>query len=78
MSDEPGHAENRGPRKGLWVVGLVVVALVLGGGGWVWLQNQEPPPDEEAVEAEANPNDTAPPDSRAETEEHLRSIGYVQ
>ena len=78
MSDEHAQADNRGPKKGVWIGGLLVVALVLGGGAWVWMQNQKPPPDEEAVEAEANPNDTAPPDSRAETEEHLRSIGYVQ
>ena len=73
----PDSGERRSSKRP-WMVGLLVAGVLIGGGVWVWNQNQEEPLDEEEEDVEVNPNDTAPPDSRAETEEHLRSIGYVQ
>jgi cytochrome c-type biogenesis protein CcmH/NrfF len=63
------------PRWLLWLVPALVIATVIG--LVAWRSTRAADDDAEAEIAAAPPEDEATP-SRAETEEQMRAIGYVQ
>ena len=70
--------EQKRRRQGPWVLALVVTGVLLAGGWYVLAQNSDEPVEAADAEGEAKASEEEDAPSRSETEEHMRSIGYVQ